>query len=882
MKTLPSFILLVLCLLFAQTTQAQVGIGTENPNAKAVLDLRSPTNNQGLLVPRLSTAQRTATAFISSLTAAEKGLLVFDTDINKFCFWTGTAWIVIEDSTGTDSQTLGFNPSTGTLTISGGNAISINGAIPGGNAGGDLIGTYPNPTLNNNVVTSAKLADGTVATIDVADGAITNVKIANGVAVNKLTAGTNGQILATNAGVPTWTTPSFGTITNIATGTGLSGGPITNTGTISLANTAVTAGTYGTATQVPNFTVDAQGRITNAGNLTITGVAPGGAAAGDLAGTYPNPTIATTSGNNIAAAINNTGTTNTINTNRLNTAVVLETENPAAGDISGTYGTGFQIGSGTVTTTEIADLTIATTDLAANAVTDAKIASGITASKITPSATNNQILTTIAGVATWANAPSPTGAAAGDLAGTYPNPTIATTSGNNIAAAINNTGTTNTINTNRLNAAVVLETENPAAGDISGTYGTGFQIGSGTVTTTEIADLTIATTDLAANAVTDAKIASGITASKITPSATNNQILTTIAGVATWANAPSPTGTAAGDLAGTYPNPTIATTSGNNIAAAINNTGTTNTINTNRLNAAVVLETENPAAGDISGTYGTGFQIGSGTVTTTEIADLTIATTDLAANAVTDAKIANGIAVSKLTPTTIPNAMLTTVAGVVTWAAAPTASGTAGGDLSGTYPNPTVDGLQGRPIAATAPTTGQVLEWNGTAWAPATDDSGGGGISGSGVINQVTYWTGTSAINGDNNMVYDNKNGYLGLATTAPKGNLHVNGSQYVKSDVVDLLNGNYTVGNTEYFMIVLASGSQRITLPPIANSDGRILIIKTKSIEGFDLVPFDPKDERIEGATGIKMADNAKDISSLTLVCNAEAKQWFVVSFIR
>ncbi|MCZ8353343.1 MAG: hypothetical protein O9340_01320 [Cyclobacteriaceae bacterium] len=749
MKTLPSFILLVLCLLFAQTTQAQVGIGTENPNAKAVLDLRSPTNNQGLLVPRLSTAQRTATAFISSLTAAEKGLLVFDTDINKFCFWTGTAWIVIEDSTGTDSQTLGFNPSTGTLTISGGNAISINGAIPGGNAGGDLIGTYPNPTLNNNVVTSAKLADGTVATIDVADGAITNVKIANGVAVNKLTAGTNGQILATNAGVPTWTTPSFGTITNIATGTGLSGGPITNTGTISLANTAVTAGTYGTATQVPNFTVDAQGRITNAGNLTITGVAPGGAAAGDLAGTYPNPTIATTSGNNIAAAINNTGTTNTINTNRLNTAVVLETENPAAGDISGTYGTGFQIGSGTVTTTEIADLTIATTDLAANAVTDAKIASGITASKITPSATNNQILTTIAGVATWANAPSPTGAAAGDLAGTYPNPTIATTSGNNIAAAINNTGTTNTINTNRLNAAVVLETENPAAGDISGTYGTGFQIGSGTVTTTEIADLTIATTDLAANAVTDAKIA-------------------------------------------------------------------------------------------------------------------------------------NGIAVSKLTPTTIPNAMLTTVAGVVTWAAAPTASGTAGGDLSGTYPNPTVDGLQGRPIAATAPTTGQVLEWNGTAWAPATDDSGGGGISGSGVINQVTYWTGTSAINGDNNMVYDNKNGYLGLATTAPKGNLHVNGSQYVKSDVVDLLNGNYTVGNTEYFMIVLASGSQRITLPPIANSDGRILIIKTKSIEGFDLVPFDPKDERIEGATGIKMADNAKDISSLTLVCNAEAKQWFVVSFIR
>ncbi len=30
-------------------------------------------------------------------------------------------------------------------------------------------------------------------------------------------------------------------------------------------------------------------------------------------------------------------------------------------------------------------------------------------------------------------------------------------------------------------------------------------------------------------------------------------------------------------------------------------------------------------------------------------------------------------------------------------------------------------------VAATAPATGQVLEWNGSAWAPGTDDSGGGG-----------------------------------------------------------------------------------------------------------------------------------------------------------
>lgn len=53
-----------------------------------------------------------------------------------------------------------------------------------------------------------------------------------------------------------------GTVTSIAAGTGLTGGPITTTGTISLANTSATAGSYGSSTSIPTFTVDAQGRMT--------------------------------------------------------------------------------------------------------------------------------------------------------------------------------------------------------------------------------------------------------------------------------------------------------------------------------------------------------------------------------------------------------------------------------------------------------------------------------------------------------------------------------------------------------------------------------------------------------------------------------------------
>ncbi len=52
-------------------------------------------------------------------------------------------------------------------------------------------------------------------------------------------------------------------------------------------------------------------------------------------------------------------------------------------------------------------------------------------------------------------------------------------------------------------------------------------------------------------------------------------------------------------------------------------------------------------------------------------------------------------------------------------------NGSAGGDLGGTYPFPSVQKLQGKPISPDPPAVGQVLKWNGSAWEPANENAAG-------------------------------------------------------------------------------------------------------------------------------------------------------------
>jgi hypothetical protein len=67
---------------------AQVGIGTQTPSAKSILDLTS--TNKGFLLPRMTTTERTG---IAPDGTTDKGMQVFDTTTNSIWFWNGALWI---------------------------------------------------------------------------------------------------------------------------------------------------------------------------------------------------------------------------------------------------------------------------------------------------------------------------------------------------------------------------------------------------------------------------------------------------------------------------------------------------------------------------------------------------------------------------------------------------------------------------------------------------------------------------------------------------------------------------------------------------------------------------------------------------------------------
>jgi hypothetical protein len=358
-----------------------------------------------------------------------------------------------------------------------------------------------------------------------------------------------------------------------------------------------------------------------------------------------------------------------------------------------------------VTTTKILDGTITGSDIANTTITTDKLAaSGAITDQVLQYNGTNWAPVTLAASGTVTN-----------VTGTAPitvlNPT--TTPAISIAAA----GITNTliadnaVNSVKIEDGTITGTDiaatTIATGNIADNAITTVKIQDATITGADIAATTIATGNIADNAITSAKIQDAtitgadianttITTDKLAASgATTDQVLQYNG--TNWAPVTLAASGTVTNVTGTAPitvlNPT--TTPAISIAAA----GITNTlIADNAVNSVKIedgtitgadIAATTIATGNIADNAITSVKIQDGTITGVDIAATTIVTGNIADNAITSGKIADeeitnadiagtaAIAVSKLAAGT-DNQVLTTVAGVPTWAA-----GSAGWNLTG-------------------------------------------------------------------------------------------------------------------------------------------------------------------------------------------------------